>query len=302
MTLRAVAPLALFVACPVLVVACAEAAGVETESACPTCPGATAQPTDPSAGDGAVVSGDGAVVSGDGAAVSGDGATGQRDSADSSDAWRDGGGGDGAASDGAASDASTRADASDGGGGTVDAGSDASTGGVITGGPCISGAQGATAFRIRWTNGGGRATVSYEIEGLPDRSRSKAGAYGYSIGFVPQFVDPYLAQGGLQLDGSSFVDLELSTVGVSSISRATLSIYGRSFNTTASGSFNWQTFVDVGTTPTNFVSNVAPYQWYSADVTSAVAPNDNGMLMRIKAGPSSGALVVNRVELCLVAN
>lgn len=174
--------------------------------------------------------------------------------------------------------------------------------GIITGGPCSATAAGATAYRIRWANGGGTAYPVYEVHGLPDKSRNHAGAYGYQIGFTASYVDPYLAQGGLQLDGSDFVDLELSTVGVSQITSATLAIYGRSFNTTASGSFNWQTFDGVGSTPTNFVSNVAPYQWYAADMTTEISPGDDGVLIRIKAGPSSGSLVVNRIELCMQAN
>ncbi len=93
----------------------------------------------------------------------------------------------------------------------------------------MSGAQGATAFRVRWVNGGGTATVNYEVHGLPDKTRYKVGAYGYQIGFTPQFVDPFLGAGGLQLDSSDFVDVELSTKGLSSIQSATLSIFGRSF-------------------------------------------------------------------------
>jgi hypothetical protein len=174
--------------------------------------------------------------------------------------------------------------------------------GVITGGPCTSGHPGATAYRIRWANAGGQAQVVYEVDGFPDKTRDHAGAYGYVIGFTPSFVDPYLGDGGLQLDDSDFVDLEVSTAGVSSITSATLSLYGRSYNTTASGSFNWQTFVGTGASPTNSVSNVAPYHWDSADVTTELAPNDATTLIRIKAGPASDALVVNRIELCIVAS
>jgi hypothetical protein len=179
---------------------------------------------------------------------------------------------------------------------------DAMMSGVITGGPCLSGMPGQAGYRIRWADGGGTAYPVYEVNGLPDHSRDHAGAYGYQIGFTASYVDMFLAQGGLQLDGSDFVDLEITTVGVSAITNATLSIYGRSYNTTASGSFNWQTFVGTGESPTNLVSNVAPYQWYSADVTTELAPNDATTLIRIKAGPSSDALVVNRIELCLQAS
>ncbi|HUH03896.1 MAG TPA: hypothetical protein VML75_17995 [Kofleriaceae bacterium] len=174
--------------------------------------------------------------------------------------------------------------------------------GIITGGPCLSGAPGATAYRVRWADGGGAAYPVYEVNGLPDTSRDHVGAYGYQIGFTPSYVDTFLAQGGLQLDSSSFVDIELSTAGVSQITTATLSIYGRSYNTTTSGSFNWQTFAGVGAAPTNLVSNSAPYEWYSADMTTEIDPGDDGVLLRIKAGPSSGSLVVNRIELCVQAN
>lgn len=154
---------------------------------------------------------------------------------------------------------------------------------------------------MKWLDGGGTAYVSYEVEGLPDNAALKAGAYGYSIGFTPSFVDPYLGVGGLQLDGSDFVDVHLSTVGLASITSATLSIFGRSFDTTTDGSFNWQTFDGTGSTPIDFVSNVAPYAWYSADMTTEIMPGEGGALLRIKAGPSSGVLVVSAIELCLEA-
>lgn len=159
----------------------------------------------------------------------------------------------------------------------------------------------STAYRIRWANAGGQAQVVYEVNGLPDHSRDHAGAFGYVIGFTPQFVDPFLGDGGLLLDSSDFVDLELTTAGIAQIASAKLSIFGRSFNTTASGSFNWQTFQGTGAAPTNLVSNVAPYQWYSANMTAAISAGNNGVLIRIKAGPSSGSLVVNRIEICMQA-
>ncbi|MFN0249138.1 MAG: hypothetical protein ACKV2T_19800 [Kofleriaceae bacterium] len=177
--------------------------------------------------------------------------------------------------------------------------------GPIDGGPCLSGAAGQTAYRVRWAGGSSGASSTaypvYEVNGLPDESRDKVGAYGYSIGYVPRFEDVFLAQGGLVLDSSNFVDIELSTVGLASIQSITLSVYGRSFNTTTSGSFQWQTFEDVGAAPTNLVSNSAPYEWYSADATGMMSAGNGGVLLRIKAGPSSGVLVVNRIEICMQA-
>ena len=221
---------------------------------------------------------------------------------------------DATASDATASDAAHDASAGDASGGDAAADSaadtgasdahanDSSVGGILNGGPCMSGASGVTAYRIRWIKAGSQAQVVYEVDGLPDHSRDRAGAYGYQIGFTSSYVDPFLAQGGLQLDASDFVDLEISTAGVSSITSATLSIYGRSFDTTTSGSFNWQTFTGTGQSPTDLVSNVAPYAWYSADMTTEIAPGDANVLVRIKAGPSSGVLVVNRIEICMQAH
>jgi hypothetical protein len=213
------------------------------------------------------------------------------------DGGGDGGGGD---SDGGVGSDGGGTGGGDAGTGGPDAAPDAPAG-VITGGPCLSGQAGATAYRIRWANAGGQAQVVYEVNGLPDHSRDHAGAFGYVIGFTPQFVDPFLGAGGLLLDSSDFVDLELTTAGIAQIASAKLSIFGRSFNTTASGSFNWQTFEGTGAAPANLVSNVAPYQWYSADMTAAISAGNNGVLIRIKAGPSSGSLVVNRIEICMQA-
>lgn len=208
----------------------------------------------------------------------------------------DGGTGDGGVGDGGVSD-----------GGTSDApiGVDAPPIGPITGGPCMSGAAGQTAYRVRWAGGSGASSTAYpvyEVNGLPDDSRDHVGAYGYQIGYTPRYEDVFLAQGGLVMNSSNFVDIELSTVGLASIQSITLSIYGRSFNTTTSGSFNWQTFEDVGAAPTNLVSNSAPYEWYSADATGMMSAGNDGVLLRIKAGPSSGVLVVNRIEICMQAD
>ena len=182
--------------------------------------------------------------------------------------------------------------------------SDGSTPGLISGGPCASGASGATAYRVRWAGSspGTTAYPVYEVNGLPDKSRDHIGAYTYQIGGTAIWDDPYLGAGGLVLDSSDFVDIELSTTGVTHIYKATLAILGRSFATTSDGSFSWQTAMGIGSTAANAVSNVAPYSWYKADATSEIDAGNAGLLLRIKAGPSSDSLVVNRIELCLVAD
>jgi hypothetical protein len=178
--------------------------------------------------------------------------------------------------------------------------------GPITGGPCLSGAKGQTALRVRFYNGGGKPTVSYEVWGLPDKSRQKVGVFGYTIPYsVPPWADGAGlagAEGGLQLDSSNFIDIELSTKLLSSVSSATLSIYGRSYAVSTSGSFNWQTFKGTGATPSSSMTNVPPYKWNPGDATTAIVANDGGILLRIKAGPASNSLVVNRIELCLEAS
>jgi hypothetical protein len=157
--------------------------------------------------------------------------------------------------------------------------------------------------RFRWAgNGtGSTASVVYEANTLPDTSRWRVSAASASIGFTPVFVDTALAAGGLDLEGTVFIDIEISTAGLAAIDRATIAIFGRSYHTTTSGSFTWQTFAGTGAAPTNLVSNVPPYRWYPAEATAAFRPADSGALIRLRAGPSSNALAVNRVEICLDA-
>jgi hypothetical protein len=185
--------------------------------------------------------------------------------------------------------------------GAPDASDGSTTVGPVTGGPCSSGAAGATAIRIEFIDANGTADVQWLVQGDPDRSNDSAGAYGYVIGFTPSYVDQFLGAGGVALDSSDFIDIGMSTVGLTSITSATLSLYGRSYDVSTDGSFNWQTFDGTGQTATDFVSNVPPYQWYSADMTADIAPGENNVLVRIKAGPSSNSLVVNQVEICLQA-
>lgn len=174
--------------------------------------------------------------------------------------------------------------------------------GPITGGPCMGSTMGATAFRVSWYKSGSTAAVRYDVHGLPDKSRSRVIVAGYTIPFTPQWTDPFLGPGGLQLDSSSFIDLELSTAGLSRISNVTISIFGRSVSTGSSGSFSWQTRDGIGATPTNSVSNVTPYRWYPGDATPEIRAGDAGMLIRIKAGGSSNSLAVNQLEVCMVAS
>lgn len=170
-------------------------------------------------------------------------------------------------------------------------------------GGCISGAIGTHVARFRWygSSSGSRAAVSYEANTLPDPSRWRVTANSRSIGYTPVFSDPFLGEGGLELSGTAFIDVELSTAGLSRLSGVTLAVYGRSFNTTAGGSFAWRTFDGTGATPSGFVYNSAPYRWYRADASAAFVAGNGAVLLRITPGPPSGALIVNRVEVCFDA-
>jgi hypothetical protein len=166
---------------------------------------------------------------------------------------------------------------------------------------CVSGAEGRYAARFRWEgNGSGsRAYVVYEQNDLPDTSRWRAGANSRNIGYDPVFGDPFLGDGGLDMGSTVFMDIELSTAGLSSISSVTLSLLGRSFDTTSPGSFGWQTFTGTGASPRGGVSNSAPYQWYSADATAAIPAGDGGILLRVRPGGPSNRLVVRAFEVCI---
>lgn len=259
---------------------------------------------------------------------------------DGGGAATDGGGGDGGTSTdgGAAIDGGGMLDGgvADGGGASIDGGGSATDGGAsVDGGPrdmgapdggppdigppdlgppdmgppsggCVSGATGTHVARFRWngSSSGSTAWVSYEANNLPDTSRWRAGAYSRGpIGsYTPTWQDPFLGEGGVELGGTVFFDIELSTLGLSSIRNVTIAIYGRSYNTTTSGSFTWLTFDGSGASPSGGVANSAPYEWYGANATSAFTPGNDGVLLRLEAGGPSSSLVVNTVEICFDAS
>ena len=175
--------------------------------------------------------------------------------------------------------------------------------GAPTGG-CVSGAVGTHVARFRWngTTSGSTAWLSYEANTLPDSGRWRAGAYSSNFSYRPVWGDPFLGEGGLDMGGTVFMDVELSTAGLSSIRNVTIAIYGRSYSTGSSGSFSWQTFDGVGASPSGSIANSAPYQWYRANATAAFAPGNDGVLLRIRPEGPSNRLVVNRVEICLDAS
>lgn len=169
---------------------------------------------------------------------------------------------------------------------------------------CVSGAVGTHVVRFRWngSTSGSTAWVSYEANTLPDTSLWRVTAASASFGYTPVYTDTFLAEGGLELSGTVFVDVELSTVGLTSLGAVTIALYGRSYATTTSGSFRWQTFDGTGATPSGSMANSAPYEWYLGDATAAFSPGDGAIRLRLRAGPPSSSVVVNRVEICFDAS
>jgi hypothetical protein len=168
-------------------------------------------------------------------------------------------------------------------------------------GGCVSGVNGTHAARFRWDGTqNSTAHVVYESNTLTDTARWKAGAFSRgAIGYSPVYSDTFLGVGGLEMGSTVFIDVELSTARLATLRHVTLSIFGRSFNTTTSGGYAWQTFDGSGETASTAVSNEAPYQWYRADATDAFVAGNDHVLLRIS--PTTTNLIIKRVELCFDA-
>lgn len=161
--------------------------------------------------------------------------------------------------------------------------------------PCMRG-SGWAAFRFHYS---GSTSASIDALGLPDRSNFEA---------VParstSFTDA-LHGGGIEIASGNWLLIRFSLVGLTTIRSATFSVYGRSYNTTASGSFQaWSPIHGSISSPTNSISNAWPYTWTSVDYRANVDVSDPPGLtgIRLYAGPSSSDLVINTVELCLDAS
>ena len=113
--------------------------------------------------------------------------------------------------------------------------------------------------------------------------------------------ETYLCPRGLELSGTVFMDIELSTAGLPPVRKATIALYGRSYSTGSSGSFSWRTFSGSGASPYGGVANSTPYAWYTADATASLPAGDGGVLLRIEPEGPSNSLVVNEVEICFDA-
>ena len=131
---------------------------------------------------------------------------------------------------------------------------------------------------------------------MPDRSNWEATPV-----FSTSFVDAGNG-GGLELSGGNWILIRYSVAGLTVIQRATLSIFGRSYATAASGSFEgWTPLHGTSIGAQNSVSNAWPYRWYSIDFTGRVLPGDPPAStgIRLYARGGSNSLVINQVELCI---
>lgn len=217
-----------------------------------------------------------------------------------------GGGNDAAADSGAGNDATTDGGAGNDGGSGNDAatptdGGTGNDGGVkldsgppLLGPPCTHG-PGFIAWKFHYN---GSTSASTDVYSLPDSSNWEAvPAYPNSTSWTDA-----IHGGGIDMASGNWILIRFSVAGLSQIKSATLSMYGRSYNTTTSGSFEaWSPIYGSIFAPTNSISNAWPYQWKSVDYTANVQVGDTPGLtgIRFKAGPSSYDLVINTVELCI---
>lgn len=189
--------------------------------------------------------------------------------------------------DSGSSDASTD---DDGGTTTTDAGGDAKQN--LLGPPCSHGA-GFVAWKFHYNGSTSKITDVYS---LPDSSNWDV-APAYSTSFVDS-----IHGGGIEIGSGNWLLIRFSVAQMSQIKGATLSVYGRSYNTTTSGSFDgWSPIYGDVKSQTNSHSNAWPYQWVSVDYSANVKVGDPPGLtgLRLYSGPNSNDLVINTVELCI---
>ena len=94
--------------------------------------------------------------------------------------------------------------------------------------------------------------------------------YGFGTGFTPRWVDTGLGPGGLELNSSDFIDIEISTAGLSRISNVTIALFGRSYSTGSSGSFTWPDDSGHRRHRDQHDRNATPYAWYPGDATTSI--------------------------------
>ncbi|HEX7604197.1 MAG TPA: hypothetical protein VF316_21410 [Polyangiaceae bacterium] len=226
---------------------------------------------------------------------------GNEDGGNDADLTLDGAGNDGSNDGATAKDASAGNDATapgDGGpsgdGSSGDGSVKVDSGPPLLGPPCTHGA-GWIAWKFHYN---GSTSASTDVYSLPDSSNWEAvPAYPNSTSWADA-----LHGGGIDMASGNWILIRFSLVGLTQIKSATLSMYGRSYDTTTSGSFEaWSPIYGSIFAPQNSISNAWPYQWKSVDYTANVNVGDTPGLtgIRFKAGPSSNDLIINTVELCI---
>lgn len=221
-----------------------------------------------------------------------DGGPGTDDAATSSDAGKTDGAKDGGptATDATVPDDGGSLPPSDGGG--ADAAKD-SGGPPLLGPPCTHG-PGWIAWKFHYN---GSTSAITDVYSLPDKSNWEAvPAYPNSASWADA-----LHGGGINIGSGNWILIRYSVVGLTQIKKATLSMYGRSYNTTTSGSFNaWSPLYGDNPSPTNSVSNAWPYAWTTIDFAGVKVGDSPGLTgIRFYAGPNSSNLIINTVELCI---
>lgn len=159
---------------------------------------------------------------------------------------------------------------------------------------CLNG-RGWAAFRFHYSpNNGTNAIV--DAFGLSDSSNWEATPV-YSTSVVDSGNG-----GGLEIASGNWILIRYSVVGLTQINAASFSVYGRSYDTTTSGSFEaWTPLYGSASSPTDSVSNAWPYAWTTVDFTGFVQVGDDPGLtgVRLYAGPNSNDLAIHAVELCI---
>lgn len=184
-------------------------------------------------------------------------------------------------------------DASDDTSSSSDASQSQDSGQKLLGPPCSHG-KGFVAWKFHYANNSTSAIT--DVYSLPDNSNWQA-VPAYSTSFVDS-----LHGGGIQISGGNWILIRFSVQGMKTINGATLSVFGRSYDTTTSGSFNaWSPIYGSVYSPQNSHSNAWPYQWVTVDYSSNVKIGDSPGLtgIRLYSGPNSNVLVINTVELCI---
>jgi hypothetical protein len=164
--------------------------------------------------------------------------------------------------------------------------------------PCTRG-SGWVAWRFHYNANEPGTQAHLDLYDLLDASNWEANPV-----FSTSIVDS-IHGGGLEIATGNWILIRYSVTGLTTIRSASFSVYGRSYNVTASGSFNaWTPLYGDAPAPTNSVSNAWPYEWTSIDFTGHVRAGDAPGLtgIRLYAGPSSNDLAIHAVELCLDAD